>query len=214
MNKLQPTIIALAIGACGLLTTNSFAQESTSHFAFDVQGGFTSNPGTTARNVNTGWNLGAGVGYNFNTHIGALLDFGYNESGINQNTLSNLGYPGGDVRIWDVSLDPIYHFTPAGPVDFYVTGGGGIYHFNQEFTTPPGATVTGYNSFFGFTQPGIPTSSVPNFYTVNRPGFDIGAGLAFGTKWHAKIFAEAKWERVIFGDGHYDMIPVSVGVRY
>ena len=213
MKTRKELIIAIALGISGLLTSNAVAQE-TSHFAWDLQAGFTTNAGSTGRNVDLGWNVGAGAGYNLNTHIGALVQFDFNQNGINSTTLSNLGYPGGNVHVWDFSLDPIYHFTPAGPIDFYVTGGGGIYHYTQQFTVPTVTTFTAFNPFFGFYQAGIPTNEVVNSYTVNRPGFDIGAGFAFGSKWHTRFFAQAKWQRVLFENGHYDMIPVSFGARF
>ncbi len=203
----------LAFGAFGTLSMNAIAQE-TSHFSYDIEGGFTTSAGRTGHSIDAGWNLGLGAGYNFNTHLGALLQFDYNQNGINSTTLGNLGYPGGNIHVWDLSLDPIYHFTPAGPLDFYVTGGGGLYHYTQQFTTPTIATFTGYDPYLGFYQAGVPTTEILNSYTVNRPGFDIGAGVAFGTKWHTKFFAEAKWHRVLFENGHYDLIPVSFGARF
>src|SRR5277367_6456315 len=118
MKRRQRTLIALAIGAWGLTTFDAMAQE-TSHFTNDVQGGFTTTAGRSGHFVDNGWNIGADLGYNFNTHLGALFQFDYNENGINSTTLGNLGYPGGDIHVWDFSLDPIFHFMPSGPVDFY-----------------------------------------------------------------------------------------------
>jgi opacity protein-like surface antigen len=213
MTKTKYFIIVFTAGACGLIAPAAFAQE-TSHFAYEIGTGFTTNAGSTGRNIDLGWNAGFGVGYNFNTHLGALVDFDFNDNGINSTTLANLGYPGGSVHVWDVSLDPIVHLTPAGPIDFYITGGGGLYHYYQQFTAPTVATFTEYNPFFGFYQAGIPTNEILDSYSVNRPGFDIGAGIAFGGKWHSKFFAQAKWQRVLFENGHYDMIPVTFGLRF
>jgi hypothetical protein len=51
--------------------------------------------------------------------------------------------------------------------------------------------------------------------TVNKPGVNGGAGIAFGTKWHGKIFAEARYHRIFMGNGaHTDYIPVSFGFRW
>jgi hypothetical protein len=43
---------------------------------------------------------------------------------------------------------------------------------------------------------------------------DWGAGVAFGTKSHGKIFAEAKWDRVFIGNSHMDYLPVTFGFRW
>jgi hypothetical protein len=40
----------------------------------------------------------------------------------------------GHVRTWGFTLDPVFHVTQEGPVDLYITGGGGIYHRTVEFT--------------------------------------------------------------------------------
>lgn len=213
MTKLQFQVVAAALSISGFLSQTAYAQED-SHFTFDFHGGFTQRPGNTARHVDTGWNVGAGVGYNFNYHLGAILHFDSNTNGINGPTLTNLGYPDGRVNVWDFSIDPIVHLLPAGHTDLYVTGGGGVYHYRQEFTQPAIATVTAFDPFFGFYQAGIPINQVLNSYSVVRPGFNVGAGVAVGTKWRAKIFAEAKWHRVLFPNSHYDMIPVSFGVRF
>ena len=45
-------------------------------------------------------------------------------------------------------------------------------------------------------------------YSVNKPGFDVGGGVAFGAWGHGKIFAEAKWDHVFLMTGfHIDYLP-------
>jgi len=40
-------------------------------------------------------------------------------------------------------------------------------------------------------------------------------GIALGTKWHGKFFAEARYHRIIMGNyGHTDYVPVSFGFRW
>jgi hypothetical protein len=205
--------LLLACGGTILLFQPASAQEN-QKVTFDIQGGFTQNVGNTAKRVDLGWNVGAGAGYNFNKHLSALVRFDFMANDINGTTLNNLGFPGGDVHVWTLSLDPVFHVTNKGPADFYVTGGGGLYHYRQEFTAPTIATVVGFDPFFGFFRTGIPATQVLQSYEVYRPGFDVGAGVAFGKKFHGKFFAEARWRRVLFENGHYDMIPVSFGFRF
>ena len=52
--------------------------------------------------------------------------------------------------------------------------------------------------------------------SVNKPGANIGAGFAFGTKWHAKFYAEARWNHVFgaYGGPRMDYVPVTFGVRW
>jgi len=196
------------------LAGSVLAQEA-SRFTFDISGGFTAPVGGTGRYLDNGWNLGAGAGVNMGPYFGALIQTNYNSLGINSGTLNNLGFPGGDVHMFSATLEPIVHLTPRSHVDLYVIGGGGLYHMYQEFTAPSVATITGYNPFFGFYAANVPTTEVLSSYSVNKPGANIGAGIAFGTKYHAKVFAEARYDHVFMGNNrHTDYLPVSFGLRW
>jgi hypothetical protein len=206
---------ALALGVGSFLITSLSAQERTSPFSFQFGGGFTQPVGNTGRHLDQGWNIQGGGGFNFGPYVGVMIDLGYNSFGINTATLSNLGFPGGDLHIFSATLDPIVHLNPHGHVDVYVTGGGGVYHRLQEFTQPSVAAVTGFDPFFGFYSAAVPVTQVLESYTVTKPGVDIGAGVAIGTKWHGKLFAEARYDRIFMGnDRHTDYIPVSFGFRF
>jgi opacity protein-like surface antigen len=204
-----------ALALCLGLTQLSLVNGQEMHrFSFDVDGGFTQPVGNTGRHLNEGWNIGGGVGYNFNSYLGAMVQLDYNSFGINGTTLTNIGVPGGDVHIFSATLDPIVHLNPQGHLDVYLIGGGGLYHRTQEFTQPSVATVTGFDPFFGFFQAAVPATSILASYSVNKPGANIGAGVALGTKWHGKFFAEARYHHIFLGNGHTDYIPVSLGFRW
>lgn len=207
--------IALVAGFCLLSVGSLYAQHETSRFAFDIGGGFTQPVGNTGRHLDEGWNVGGGFGYNFSQYFGTMIDLGYNSFGINSTTLNNLGFPGGGVHIFSATLDPVVHLTPRSHFDLYVMGGGGVYHRNQNFTQPGVATVTGFDPFFGFYPVSVPTTQVLSSYSVTKPGVDIGAGVALGTKWHGKFFAEARYNRIFMGNNrHTDYIPVTFGFRW
>ena len=192
------------------------AQQENQRFSFDFGGGFTQPVGNTGRHLDEGWNIEGGVGYNFSQYVGAMIDVGYNSFGINSATLNNLGFPGGDLHVFSATLDPIIHLTPHHHVDVYVTGGGGLFHRYQEFTQPTISTVTFFDPFFGGFYPvAVPTNQILSSYSVNKPGVDIGAGIAIGTKWHGKFFAEARYDRIFMGnDRHTDFLPISFGFRW
>jgi hypothetical protein len=184
-------------------------------FTFQVGSGFTTPVGGTGRNLDIGWNVGAGVGVNFSQWVGLMVQADYNRMGINSSTLSNIGFPGGDVNIFSATLDPIVHLTPRSHFDLYVIGGGGLYRQTQEFTAPSVATVAGFDPFFGFYQVAVPTTQLLSSYTVNKPGVNVGAGIALGTKWHGKLFAEARYNRIFINSStRTDYIPVTFGFRF
>jgi opacity protein-like surface antigen len=192
------------LGAC-LVNAQEFQR-----FTFDAGAGFTQPVGNTGRHLDVGWNAGAGAGMNFNQYFGVMVQANYTDMGINSGILSNVGVPGGDVSIWSFTLDPRVHLTPKSHFDLYVVGGGGWYRRNQEFTAP-GVEIVG-DPFFGFAPVGITQVLASN--SVNKPGFNVGAGMALGTKWHAKFFAEARWNHMFLDNVHDDWIPVTFGVTF
>jgi len=206
----------LALASCtGLLLGVSLNAQEVSPFSFQISGGFTQPVGNTGRNLDDGWNIQGGAGYNFGPYVGAMIDVGYNSFGVNSTTLQNLGFPDGGFHVFSATLDPIVHLNPHGHFDVYVTGGGGVYHVYQDFTQPSVASGLGFDPFFGFYPTVFPVNQLLASYSVTKPGVDIGAGVALGTKWHGKVFAEARYDRIFMGnDRHTDYVPVSFGFRW
>ena len=55
----------------------------------------------------------------------------------------------------------------------------------------------------------IPNSG--DVYSVNKPGFNAGMGVAMGTKWHGKVFAEARYVHVFLNNNmRADYVPGDV----
>jgi len=208
----------IAIASCvGLMMVGALSAQEFSHFAFNIGGGFTQAVGDTGQRLDMGWNGRLGAGVNFSPYVGLLVNAGYDNMGVNPATLANIGVPGGRMSVFSATLDPIVHLNPKGHVDFYVTGGGGLFHRYQEFTAPTVSVVTGFDPFFGFTPIAVPANQVLASYSVNKPGMDIGAGIAFGSKWHGKFFAEAKYMRIFMGNragGDTEYLPVTFGFRW
>ncbi|HEX5228530.1 MAG TPA: outer membrane beta-barrel protein [Bryobacteraceae bacterium] len=197
-------------GCFALIFAGALSAQEVSRFSFELGGGFTQSVGNTGHYLDNGWNVKGGVGVNFTNYIGVLGELGYNSLGFNGATLNNLGYPSGQVNIFSATLDPIVHLTPHGHFDLYAVGGGGLYHWDQSFGSPAGA-VTSFNT--GSFPVVIPSSG--NEYTVNKPGWNAGMGVAFGTKWHGKIFAEARYVHVFLNNGERsDFVPVTFGFRW
>ena len=184
-------------------------------FSFNAGAGFVQPVGRTSDRLDTGYSLGAGAGINFNSTLGARLEFNFNGMGVNRTTLDELGFPGGDVKLWSLTLNPVVHIHRTGPVGLYFIGGGGLYHRSQEFTQPAVGTAIGFDPFFGFFPYAFTVNQVLSSYSVNKPGVNGGMGLTFGTKWRAKVYAEARYHRMFLGNySHTDFVPVTFGVRW
>ena len=205
--------IATAI-CVSTLTLGGLNAQEYSHFAFNVGAGFTTPLGNAGRNLDYGWDIRGGAGFNLNQWVGALVDLNYTQMGINSTTLQSIGVPGGGFHIFSATLDPIVHVTPKSRFDIYLTGGGGVYHQYQDLTAPSTGIVSGYSPFFGFYSAAVPTTQVLASYSITKPGIDGGIGIAFGSKWHGKFFAEAKFNRIFLNHYHTDYMPVTFGFRW
>ena len=197
---------------CGFLLMGTLNAQEVSHFSFELGAGFTNPVGNTAKYLDEGWNLQGGVGYNFSSYVGLMGELGYNSLGINSTTLGNIGYSGGSVNVFSATIDPIVHLTPKGHFDLYAIGGGGLYHWYENFSAvSSGATVTPFSGgSFELVEPANGSS-----YSVNKPGFNAGMGVAFGTKWHGKLFAEARYVHVFMNNNmRADYVPVTFGFRW
>src|ERR1700721_1765294 len=89
-------------------------------------------------------------------------------------------------------------------------GGGCLYHWYQQFSAPASGAITPFAS--GSFPIVIPNAG--DAYSVNKPGWNAGMGVALGTKWHGKVFAEARY--VLFFLNHdkgADYGPVTLGFR-
>lgn len=156
--------------------------------------GFTEPLNPVARALDTGWNVSGGVGVT-GKYVGVLVDAMYTDFGLNRATLARVGVPRGDQEYWAVTLDPIVHVNPHGPVDFYITGGGGIYSQKTQFKLRGGRDDVLYSD------------------TLYKPGVDGGVGFAFHVGYQIKIFAEARYHYMFTHSGA-SFIPVSFGVRF
>ncbi len=197
------------------MSASALLAQETPRFTFDVGAGFSQTTGGTGRRLDTGWNAGAGAGVNFNRYVGLMVDAKFNQLGVNSRTLNSIGVPGGYMRIFSATLDPVFHVGAYRRADMYIIGGGGLYRTTQEFTQPSISTFTTFDPFFGFYNVSVPSTQILSSYTVNKPGVNIGAGFAVGTKWRGKLFGEARYNRIFRGNNrHLDYIPVSFGFRW
>jgi hypothetical protein len=167
-------------------------------------GGFSSAINPVARGLDTGWNLNGGIGMT-TKYVGVNLDAMFTEFGLNHSALAGLGVPRGDQRYWAVTGNPIFHVNQYGPVDFYITAGGGIC-----------SQITDLRSHSGYGGPYGGHDDLIYRNTLYKPGVNGGAGFAFriGNQGNVKIFTEARFHHMFLHGSGASFIPVSVGVRF
>jgi len=169
-----------------------------------VGAGFSTPVNPAASHLDTGWNVAGGVGVT-NNYFGIMLDGMYNDLGITHRALVRQGARSGDEKYWAFTVNPIFHVNERGPVDFYVTGGGGIY-----------SQVTRYRAAAGNFGPSGRDFDLISTNHIYKPGVNAGAGFSFGFGDFSrmKFFAEARYHRMFVGPSDVSMIPVTVGVRF
>ena len=155
-----------------------------------------------ASRLNTGWNLAGGVGVT-SRYVGILLDSMYNDFGFTHVALVQAGARRGHRRYWAVSANPIVHVNPRGPIDFYVTGGAGIYGQITTYRTSADGRFADRYDLISSDQ-------------INRPGVNLGAGFAFhlGHERDPKIFVEARYHHMFTPSSGVSLVPVTMGVRF
>jgi hypothetical protein len=164
--------------------------------------GFSQPVNPLARSLDTGWNLAGGVGVT-NRFVGIMFDAMYNQFAINRTTLYYVGAPRGDRKYWALTADPIFHINDRGPVDFYITAGGGLYSQITEYRLRHG------DFFYG--------DDLLGSYTIYKAGVNGGAGFAFnigGRASRVKIFAEARFHHMFTHGPGASFVPVTLGVRF
>jgi len=131
-----------------------------------------------------------------------MLDAMFNDFGINRATLGSVGANDGNQRYWAVTLDPVFHVNQRGPVDFYVTGGGGIYSQITDFSLRGGRGP--------FRDGGFNISN-----TLYKPGVDGGAGFSFNLdrRGSVRVFVESRFHHMFTHSG-VSFVPVTLGLRF
>lgn len=205
--------IASILSLCILAALPASAQFS--RLTGFVGGGVTTPINPIGSRLDNGWNIAAGVGVNATHHFGLMLDFMYNDTGINRTFLDQVQAPDGRVRVWGFTLNPVVHITQEGPVDFYVTGGGGIYHRTVEYTQPVIQTGVFFDPWFGYYPADFASNQIIGSYGQYKGGVNGGAGFSvkLGSS-RAKLFAEARYHHIFTRGVETGLLPVTVGFRW
>lgn len=129
----------------------------------------------------------------------------YNDFGINHTALSRTGARSGSQKYWALTVDPIFHVNERGPVDFYVTGGGGLYSQITKLRASRDSIGDGFDHY-----------DVISENTLYRPGVNGGVGFSFRPDRHSdiQIFIEARYHHMFTRGPGSSFVPVTIGVRF
>ena len=184
-------------------------------FTAHIGGGFTSPTFDASDRLDTGWNILAGAGVRVTRNFALLGEFNYNDFEVARSVLRAAGTPDGDARVWSFTANPRYTINPGGRVNFYVTGGGGVYHRTVDFTRPTVAAVTAFDPFFGFFPAAVPAEEVVRSFDTTKGGLNIGGGFDIHlTRQSLKFFAESRYHHMYTSGFGTSFIPVTFGLRW
>jgi len=157
-----------------------------------------------ATRLDAGWNLAGGIGVT-HSYVGIMLDAMFTDFGINQAALVRAGARSGSQKYWALTVHPIYHVNERGPLDFYITGGGGIYSRITEYRAPS-ALIRQNSGRYDLI-------SSDRLY---KPGVNAGVGFSFNLPDYSKIkiFAEARYHHMFTRGSGASLIPITLGVRF
>jgi opacity protein-like surface antigen len=206
------SIFTLTAAAC---LAGGLAAQDFPRWTLQGSGGFTAAPGRTGEAVNTGWNLGAGGGYNFSRHLGLNLDYQFHRFGFNEGAVSSLRGIDGALRVSNFSLNPVWRIAPGRKAGAYLTGGYGVYTLTAAFEGTATSAGRSCNPAFGGCLPGFAAGGSLGDITTTRGGFNAGAGFEFRVReTRTKLFTEARYHRIFTTGKSLEMVPVSFGVRW
>jgi hypothetical protein len=166
--------------------------------------GFSTPANPVANRLNEGWNLAGGVGVT-KGYVGIMVDAMFNDFGFTDTALARAGALKGSQRYWAVTVDPVFHVNERGPVDFYLTGGGGLY-----------GRRTQYRALSDLTGRSPVQYDLISSDTIYKPGVNGGAGFSFrlDERSNIKVFAEARYHHMFTRGSGASFIPVTVGIRF
>jgi hypothetical protein len=154
--------------------------------------------------LDTGWNIAGGIGFT-QRYFGLSLDAMYNDFGITKTALWWTGARSGSQKYWALTVNPVVHVNDRRPVDFYLTGGAGLY-----------SQITKYRATSGYYGYGYRDYDLLMSETIYKPGVNGGVGFSYrvDVRSDIRVFVEARYHRMFTGGSGASFVPVTVGIRF
>jgi hypothetical protein len=195
---------------------SSHNSDGSNKYVFEGGGMLTLPLADTYKYFNTSYAFQVGGGRQFNKKFAVLLQFDYDNFGVNKNTLDSQAAlyngittpdtgcgPGqgesgcpdllvdGNNHVWSFTLNPTYTFLQGDKYGAYAVVGAGYYHKVTNFTTPEtGEECSIYYGCFDVTE-----NAIFDHYTSNAFGGNLGIGLTYKFSRFAgeRFFIEARY---------------------
>ncbi|MEP6692171.1 MAG: outer membrane beta-barrel protein [Gemmatimonadaceae bacterium] len=125
----------------------------------------------------------------------AIIPFGL----VIDGAYSRWGYKGadGNARVIHGTLNGVFSGTPDMAFRPYITGGVGVYNFDESTSS---------------TTAGV-ASTTESTGSVTKFGLNAGAGVSLPLS-SVAVYAEARYHYVFLNSQHFSMVPVVVGIKF
>lgn len=194
-----------------------------SHIAVEGGVGFSSPLGNTTNQNSTGYGFLVGGGWNFNKHLAAMIEYRFDNLGIQNSVLNTLATEcgttncpygvTGNTHAWSFTVDPVYNIKTRGHFGGYVTGGGGFYRLLTSFNTPVdlGTECSYYEGCYEAYG-----NALIDHYSSNQGGLNVGGGVTWkpNPEQHGAIFADVRYEWLDSPGNSTQILPVTFGYRW
>jgi len=169
--------------------------------------GYTTPVGSPSDRVSGGYNFVAGAGPRFHPRIAVVLDFSLLDGlDIDIPRPNPQAPPIGDVRIWSLTVNPVFNFVKEEKVTAYATGGYGVYTRRfQPTTSGPFALPADCDEWIDICTP------LSDDESVTKGGFNAGGGVAIGSR--EKFFGEVRYHRMVIAEAT-QVVAFTFGIRW
>jgi hypothetical protein len=180
-----------------------------------VGAGFTFPLGTTADHTKMGYNFVASGGPRFNPHLSFSLDFSLHyldieNSLVDPETGVDLSL-GSMMRMWSLTLNPVYEFIKKERFSSYATGGYGVYNRHLQLASIGRVPAMACDPFWKVCVSSFPGTVTGNLSSY-KGGYNVGGGFTIGAQ--TKFFIEARYHHMSTQNPATEILPLTFGIRW
>jgi hypothetical protein len=210
MNTLSLFIAAVVLG----VTTPLYGQAA--GWTVEFSGGAAAPMSDISARLSTGWDINAGVGYQFNSWFSLLGEGGFARLGVPASVLQEFAAPDGSGRIFSLTVGPEVRFPLTHSLQGFALGGVGWIHRTVEMTAPSVQYYDYYDPFYGDLGPqAVPADQVLASTTRNGFGGDAGGGVSFRLpSINSDLFVSVRYYYAPTVPRVTALLPVTFGIRW
>lgn len=223
MKPMTKTMVtALALAALALSGTALAGEPTRYHFG----GGVSIPSGGLSDALETGWAIQGGATlFPFNSpQLGIRIDGGVNWFDMSNELLDEIDTdtitPGnqppddGDANAWHLAGNILWQTQTRGNVDFYVTGGVGVYYLQADISEYGLVGSYWCDWWTGWCYPVVEEGEFEiRDESSWEYGFNVAAGVTFALSSGNELYLEAGYH-LPQTDGDAEYIPVTFGIRF